>query len=147
MKNIKLLAKKMFTKEVILYVVFGGLTSLVNIGVSYVLNAFLNIEENIASTIGIICCILFAYFSNRKLVFNSTAEVFKEKLSEFGKFILGRLFTMIIEVIGVFVLVNILHAFYNIFSEEIAFLINKCLITIIVVILNFFISKFYAFKK
>ena len=111
------------------------------------LTAFCKVEGNIASTIGIICSILFAYVTNRKWVFNSSAVTAKEKWTEFGKFILGRAFTMVVEIIGVFVLNNVIHSFYGMFSDNIAYLINKILITIIVIILNFFISKFFAFKK
>ncbi len=138
--------KKLLNREVIFYIIFGVLTTLVNIITSYVLKAFLHVEANIASTIGIILSILFAYFTNRKWVFNSEADTIRKKLIEFFKFILGRAFTMIIEIVGVFLLNDVLHAFYN-FGDNIGFLIDKCIITVIVIILNFFISKFFAFKK
>lgn len=147
MESIKKLINKFCTKEVIYYLIFGVLTTILNIVISYILTAFLNIEGNISSTIGIICSILFAYFTNRKWVFNSTANTLKEKWMEFGKFILGRAFTMVIEIVGVFVLNNVIHSFYGMFGDNTAYLINKILITVIVVILNFFISKFFAFKK
>lgn len=147
MEKVNELIKRIFTKEVITYIIFGVLTTVVNIIVSYILKAMFNIEGNIASTIGIICSILFAYFTNRKWVFESNANGVKEKLTEFGKFILGRAFTMVIEIIGVFLLNDIIHMFYGLFSDNIAYLINKCIITVIVIILNFFISKFFAFKK
>lgn len=145
MESIKNLFNKFLTKEVIFYLIFGVLTTVVNVGVSYILTAFLHVEGNIASTIGIIVCVLFAYFTNRKLVFNSSATTAKEKWNEFAKFILGRAFTMVVEIIGVFVLNNILHAFYGMFTDNIAYLINKILISIIVIILNYFISKFFVF--
>ena len=147
MEKLKILMKKVLTKEVIFYVIFGVLTTIVNIVTSYILKAFVHLDENIASTIGIIVCILFAYFTNRKLVFNSSASTIKEKSVEFAKFILGRSFTMIVEIVGVFLLVDVLHSFYGLFSDNIAFLINKCIISVIVIILNFFISKFFTFKK
>ncbi len=147
MDKIKELIKKVCTKEVISYIIFGVLTTVVNIIVSYILKAIFKVEGNIASTIGIICSILFAYFTNRKWVFESKANKAKEKWMEFGKFILGRAFTMVIEIIGVFLLNDIIHMLYGIFSDNIAYLINKCIITVIVIILNFFISKFFAFKK
>jgi putative flippase GtrA len=139
--------KKLFSKEVISYLIFGVLTTVVNIVVSFFLTAVCKVEGNLASTIGIICCILFAYFTNRKWVFNSTATTKKEKWIEFIKFILGRAVTAILEIAGVFLLNNIIHSFYGMFSDNIAYLINKCLITVIIIILNFFISKFFAFKK
>lgn len=54
---------------------------------------------------------------------------------------------MVIEIIGVFVLNNVIHSFYGMFSDNMAYLINKVLITVIVIILNFFISKFFTFKN
>ena len=132
------LIKKICTKEVIFYGIFGIFTTVINIGVFYLLSNFMHIEENLSNNIAIIIAVLFAYFTNRKLVFNSTASNFKEKLIEFGKFILGRLFTMVIESAGFFLFFNIFHI------QE---LISKASITIIVIILNFFISKFFAFKK
>ena len=149
MKEPKLnnLIKKLLTKEVILYIVFGIFTTIVNIAVSYGLKAVLNVEGNIASTIGIVASILFAYITNRKMVFNSEAEGLKENLIEFGKFILGRAFTMFFEIAGIFILNNVLHAFYGVLGDNTAYLLNKCIITAIVIILNFFISKFFTFKK
>ena len=138
MEKLKNLVKKFCTKEVIFYIIFGVLTTIVNIVVSTILETFFHLEGNLASTIGIICCILFAYFTNRKLVFNSTATTFIEKGKEFGKFIVGRLFTMIIEMGGFF----LLYTVWNI-----PMFISKCIISVIVIILNFFISKFFAFKK
>lgn len=146
MEKLKVLIKKVCNKEVISYIIFGVLTTIVNIIVSYILKAFCHIEGNISSTIGIICSILFAYFTNRKWVFHSDANSVKEKWIEFGKFILGRAFTMVVEIVGVFLLNDLIHAFYGIFSDNIAYLINKMLMTVIVIILNFFISKFFAFK-
>lgn len=130
--------KKICTRETILYVIFGVLTTLINIVVSTVLVKVFQVEGNLASTIGIIISILFAYFTNRKMVFNSTAETAKEKWKEFFKFILGRSFTMVIEMAGVFLLYTVLGVEY---------VITKVTITVIVVILNFFISKFFAFKR
>ena len=138
MEKLKELIKKFMTKEVILYVVFGVLTTIVNIGASYLLEGAFHVNGAIASAVGIILAVLFAYFTNRKMVFNSTATTFKEKLQEFGKFLLGRAFTMIVEEGGVILFYNILH---------LPFQPVKLALTIIVVILNFFISKFFAFKN
>ena len=138
MEQMKDLIKKFFTKEIILYAIFGVLTTLVNIVCFYILTKFINLEENFSNSISIIAAILSAYFTNRKFVFNSTATTAKEKLTEFGKFILGRAFSMIVELVGFFLMFNI---------ASIDEFISKILISIIVIILNFFISKFFAFKK
>lgn len=137
MEKIKQLLKKILSKEVIFYIIFGVLTTIVNLLVFYILT-HLHLDENLSNIIAILVAVLFAYFTNRKLVFNSTAITFKENLKEFYKFMLGRAFTMILEIVGFYLLFNILNI------QE---FISKLLITIIVIILNFFISKFFAFKK
>ena len=137
MEKIKKIMQKLLNKEVILYVVFGIFTTLVNLGSFYIMNSILKINENIANLIAIILAVLFAYVTNKDLVFHSKAEKPKEKLTEFFKFILGRTFTMILEFLGGLIL----------FKTSIQAMISKLLLTVVVVILNFFISKFFAFKS
>ena len=55
MEKIKSIIKKFCTKEVISYIIFGILTTLVNITISFVLTTACKIEGNLSSTIGIIC--------------------------------------------------------------------------------------------
>ena len=86
-------------------------------------------------------------FYQQKMGISSYAHTFKEKITEFGRFILARAFTMVVEIVGVFLLNDVVHSFYGLFSNNIAYLINKVIMTIIVIILNFFFSKFFAFKK
>ena len=137
MEKIKKIKEKLLTKEVILYVVFGVGTTLVNLGLFYILNSLLNWEENLANIIAIICAVLFAYVTNKDLVFHSKAENKKEKMAEFFKFISGRAFTMLVEFVGCWIL----------FQTALPEIISKLFVTVIVVILNFFISKFFAFKS
>lgn len=137
MEKLKGLIKKVLTREVIFYIIFGVLTTIANI-VTFYLLTLTGLNENIANIIAIIVAVLFAYFTNRKLVFNSTASTFKENLKEFYKFMLGRAFTMVLEMVGFYLLFNIIGV------QE---LISKIFITVLVIILNFFISKFFAFKK
>lgn len=131
-------AQKIFTKEIILYAVFGILTTIVNIGSFYIMTEFLHINENLANNVAIVIAVIVAYFTNKDMVFHSKAVGFSEKFIEFFKFILGRLFTMFIESIGG----SLLFKFVPIPT-----IISKCIITIIVIILNFFISKFFTFKS
>ena len=137
MEKIKKLSEKLLTREVILYVVFGVLTTIVNLGSFYIMNNLLKWEENISNFIAIVLAVLVAYVTNKDLVFHSTAESIKEKLNEFIKFIAGRVFTMIIEFIGGWIL----------FQTAIPEMISKLFMTVIVIILNFFISKFFAFRN
>lgn len=137
MEKIKRLSEKLLTKEVILYVVFGVLTTIINLGSFYIFTNILKWEENISNIIAITLAVLFAYITNKDLVFHSEADTKKEKVNEFLKFIAGRAFTMVVEFVGCFLL----------FMTPIPQMISKLAVTVIVVILNFFISKFFAFKK
>lgn len=137
MEKIKKVVKKILTREVILYIVFGLLATIVNLGLFYVLNNLLQWDKNLSNLIAIIIAILVAYITNKDLVFHSKAVTVKEKLEEFLKFIAGRSFTMIIEFVGGLLL----------FQTSIPEMISKVFITVIVVILNFLISKFFAFRN
>lgn len=132
------ISQKFLTVEVVLYIIFGVLTTIVNIGTFAIFTSCMKFEENFANIIAIVLAVLFAYFTNKNLVFNSKATTLKEKFREFLKFMLGRAFTMIIELVGFYLLFNLL---------SIQELLSKTIITILVIILNFFISKFFAFKK
>lgn len=133
----KELMKKVLTKEVILYIVFGVLTTLVNLASFYVMNSVFGWDKNLSNIIAIILAVLVAYVTNKDLVFHSDAKTIKERVYEFFRFIAGRTFTMIIEFVGGWLL----------FQTSIPEMISKCIVTVVVIILNFFISKFFAFKK
>lgn len=136
MEKIKALIKKVCTKEVILYIVFGILTTVVNLGTFYIMNILLLWDENVSNIIAIVLAVLFAYITNKDLVFHSEARKIKERLIQFFKFMLGRAFTMVVEFFGCLVL----------FQTSIPNIVSKCLVTVVVIVLNFFISKFFAFK-
>lgn len=137
MEKIKKLAKKILTREIILYVILGVCTTLVNFVSFYLMTTFLKWNENLSNFIAIFLAVLFAYFTNKDWVFHSKAKGFKEKFNEFVKFVAGRAVTMAIEFVGGFIL----------FKTPIPPMISKCVISVIVVILNFIISKFYTFKE
>ena len=137
MKKIGKIIEKILTKEVILYIAFGILTTIVNLGSFYVMNSILQWNENISNFIAILLAVIFAYITNKDLVFHSEADSFKERIIECGKIMLGRAFTMVVEFVGGLIL----------FELPIPNIITKMGLTIIVIILNFFISKFFAFKS
>ncbi len=136
MENLKEIFDKY--KDIIFYIIFGILTTIINIGSFYIMNSIFHWEENIANIIAISLAVLVAYITNKDLVFHSQANGMQEKIIEFLKFILGRIFTMLVEYFGCLFLFK---------YAPIPAIISKCGMTIIVIILNFFISKFFAFKK
>lgn len=130
------LIKKIIDNKVFRYIFFGGCTTMFNL-VIFTGLSFLNVEVNVANIISVIAAILFAYVVNSMFVFESKVNSFKEKFSEFCKFIGGRLATMVIEVGGVWLLVDIFSC--NKY-------ISKISTQFISLVLNYLISKFIVFK-
>lgn len=128
--------------EAFRYMFVGGCTTLVNMVVFFVLCEFLGFDTSnsgitIANVISIICAIFFAYVANKIFVFSSITDSKRELFLEFVKFVSARLITMIIEVGGVYLAVSLLR------QDE---MIGKIETQIIVLVANFFISKYLVFK-
>lgn len=136
-KSLEKLFEKLITKEVILYIIFGILTTIINLGSFYIMNSILDWDENISNFVAIVLAVLVAYITNKDLVFHSEAKSIKDRVIQFVKFMIGRAFTMIVEFVGGMIL----------FQLPIPNIISKAFLTLIVIILNFFISKFFAFKR
>ena len=97
MKKIKELILKY--KEIIVYLVFGGLTTLLSLAVFWLLTEVLPIAETTlpANIISNVAGIIFAYCTNRKWVFESKVKGFAPIMKEFGKFVGGRIFTVLFD--------------------------------------------------
>lgn len=129
---------------------FGGCTTLVNLVITYGLWYGLKWEQwyvgkfalgtFLGNLIGIVSAILFAYVTNKKFVFASKTTGMKELLVEFIKFVGGRVSTLIIELGGVQLAVILFPD-----SNTLLF-VAKLLTQVLVIIINYFISKLFVFK-
>ena len=135
MKKLKALILHFYQNDVIRYVFFGGCTTLVNLVCFFVLRKC-RVELNIANLISIITAILFAYVVNSSYVFQDKCETFKDHIRPFCKFISARLVTMVIEVGGVWLLVEVCK------MNDMA---GKFITQFIVLALNYIFSKFFVF--
>ena len=135
MKKLKALILHFYQNDVIRYVFFGGCTTLVNLVCFFVLRKC-RVELNIANLISIITAILFAYVVNSRYVFQDKCETFKDHIRPFCKFISARLVTMVIEVGGVWLLVEVCK------MNDMA---GKFITQFIVLALNYIFSKFLVF--
>ncbi|MDR3063363.1 MAG: GtrA family protein [Methanobrevibacter sp.] len=126
--------KEIITKEIILYLVFGVLTTLVNIFSYFVLVKIFLFNYLIGNIIAWLISVIFAYITNRKWVFDS--ENINIPL-EFSLFLGGRLFSGILDS-GLMYLAIDLLSLNDMFS--------KVMINIIVVIINYLFSKIIVFK-
>lgn len=124
--------------EMINYIIVGILTTLTNISLYALFYKVFKIDVTISNILSVSISILFAYVTNRIFVFHSKKTGVKNILYEMFKFCSARVSTMIIEVGGVYVLHNMLN---------IHPMVSKLFTQIIVIIVNYFISKFFVFNK
>lgn len=137
--------KKLYKKyeEVILYVVFGGLTTLVNFVSFWVFNKILGEKFYLVSNvIAWFISVVFAYVTNKLWVFESKSWAFKILLKEVPEFFAARLFSLGVEEGGLWLFVDIFgfdRYSFTVFNFEVTGkLIAKVLLAVIVVILNYF---------
>lgn len=121
-------------KELFLYLLFGGLTTVINI-VVYSALYYTHITENVPATvIAWIASVLFAYITNRIWVFESkNSNILKEAISFFG----FRALSGVIDVIIMYVAVDVM---------TVDGALAKIASNVIVVILNYIFSKLWIFK-
>lgn len=137
--------KKLYKKyeEVILYVIFGGLTTLVNFVSFWVFNKILGEKFYLVSNvIAWFISVVFAYVTNKLWVFESKSWAFKILLKEVPEFFAARLFSLGVEEGGLWLFVDIFgfdRYSFTVFNFEVTGkLIAKVLLAVIVVILNYF---------
>lgn len=134
--------KDLFIKyqEIISYLIFGVLTTLISLATYYllvytILDPKRGFELQIATIISWITAVTFAYFTNRKYVFKSNKE---KRLEEAFNFYLSRLSTLLIDMFLMWLLVTKLS-----FNDKVI----KMIVQVVVIVLNYVFSKFLVFRK
>ena len=150
MKTIKTLFIKY--KELIMYVIFGVLTTLVNFGAFWLFTKILGedsylINNAIAWVVGVV----FAYITNKLFVFESKSWNLKLVTKEVVEFFGARVLSFLVEEGGMLLFISIL-GFGEKSLELLGFTITgqfivKILLAVIVVVLNYIFSKFFIFRK
>ena len=125
-------------KQTILYLIFGVLTTIVNILTYAFCTRNLNIEFLISNWIAWIVAVLFAYITNKFFVFESKKINIKFLIKELSSFVSCRLLSGIIEMILMYTMISLMSL--NDF-------IVKIITNVVVVILNFIFSKLIIFKN
>lgn len=125
-------------KELLLYVIFGGLTTLVNWGVYWLLGYVLHIYYLAATAIAYVSSVLFSYVTNRIWVFESKVHGVKGIAVEMGKFFASRGVTFLLDLLCMFLGVDLLHI-----NDK----LMKLLANVIVIIVNYVLSKLFIFRK
>lgn len=127
-------------KEIINYLIVGVLTTIVALVSYYLLTTFMldpskAIQLQIANVLSWCIAVLIAYYLNRKYVFESKND---NRIKEFTTFVSGRLLTLFVDMLLMFIFVTLLRI-----NDKIA----KLIVQVVITILNYIISKLFVFKK
>lgn len=138
--------KELYLKyeEVIVYLFFGVLATIVNLATKYlllftILDASNGFELQMAVIISWVVACLFAYFTNRTWVFKSKS---KEIIKEMTKFISARLATLGLEMFIMFLFVTVLGL-----NSDLWVIIWTLVAQALVIIGNYILSKLIVFKN
>lgn len=140
MRNLydKLLSLFQKYRETILYLVFGGLTTLINIGSYWLLTSVFAVDFMAANALAWLISVLFAFVTNKLFVFDSKSLAAALVLKEFMMFVGARLFSGALDMGIMYLFVDILR-----FND----MVIKVLSNILVIIVNYILSKLIIFKK
>lgn len=131
-------------KEVINYLIFGVLTTIVSLATKYlllftILDAKNSVQLQIAVVISWIVACLFAYVTNRIWVFESKS---KKIFSEMLKFFSARLATLVMEMLIMFTFVTLLGL-----NTDMWVVVWTLVSQILIIIANYILSKLLVFKS
>lgn len=131
-------------KEVISYLFFGGLTTVVSWGSYALFEKLCGMSINLSNIFSWVCAVIFAYITNKLFVFNSKEKSTKGLLKEIGLFLSARVFSGLFEIVSVPFLVwcGLNQTIFGIEG-----MVSKVVVSIGVVILNYILSKLIVFKK
>ena len=136
MRRVLMLYKKY--KEVINYLIFGVLATVVSVGTYYILtNTVLNpknfVELQVANVVSWMAAVSFAYITNRRFVFESSNSIREEIVGFVG----ARILTLVMDVVIMGFFVSVLH-----FDDKLIKIISQ----FVVIVSNYVLSKLFVFK-
>ncbi|MBE6999345.1 MAG: GtrA family protein [Ruminococcaceae bacterium] len=139
-------------REPILYLIFGGLTTLVNLVVFKLCGLALGDGAYLLSNIIAWCvAVAFAFFVNKFWVFDSKSFAWPVLRRELPSFLGARVFSLVVEEIGLWVMIDLCRLSEVTFSPlGFSFTgtdLSKLVMQVVVVVLNYIFSKFFIFKS
>ena len=124
--------------QLILYVFFGGCTTLINTFVYHACAEWLGMSTLLANGLAWVVAVFFAYITNRIWVFHSKEKTTRGILREMGSFVGARVLTGLLDEGIMYLFVDVLR---------LPGLPVKIFSNIIVIVLNYVFSKLIIFKK
>jgi putative flippase GtrA len=134
----KKLIDKLCNRETITYLIFGVLTTALNYAIYHLMYRFTTLEPVVYNIVAWTVAVIFAFFTNKLVVFQSKEFKPNTLIKEFFPFIGARIFSFLVEEAFLAITVNLMGMHP---------LLSKIVICVVVVILNYFFSKFLIFRK
>ena len=123
-------------KEPLLYLFFGGLTTVLSIGLFWAFTHPLGMNALAANAFGWMLCVLFAYVTNRTWVFTDKAQNTRSILREAASFVGGKVGTPMLEEAVLWAGIDLMG---------INTMLVKVFAQVLVVVGNYIISKWFVF--
>lgn len=125
-------------KELLMYLLFGGLSFFLNLFLFFVIDRVTPVNALINNVICWVVCVLFQFVTNRLWVFEGRTETLAGFLKQMSSFVGGRVFTLIVEEAILAFFITGLH------MNAVAVKLSA---QIVVIVLNYVISKLWVFQK
>ena len=125
-------------RDILIYLIFGVLTTVVNYLVYIPAYYLLGFAAAVSNMIAWAVAVVFAFLTNKPLVFKSYDWSMKTVFPELYKFVACRVASGVLETLLLFLAVDLLGWNGGIW---------KIVTSVLVVIVNYFGSKFLVFKK
>ena len=130
--------KSGLAREGIAYLIFGVLTTVIDYAISNLLYYVWKMDPVPAQTIAWVAAVLFAFVTNKWWVFESHTLKPAKVWKEFVSFVLCRVATFVFNLAALFIMVDLM---------KMEFFICKLLISVVVVVLNYVLSKILIFTE
>ena len=137
MNKLRKLLSALVNPETISYLIFGILTTAINIGLCGLFVQILHWDVVLSNILGWIASVAFAFVTNKLVVFRSKQVGFRLLLRETAAFFAARLVSLGIDTLGMWLWVDVCHG---------NFWIAKIVMNVIVIVLNYIFSKVFIFK-
>ena len=140
--------KRLLNRETVLYVIFGGLTTLVNYVVFWLgIHAFGEDAALWVNVVAFIAAAAFAYFTNKLYVFESRSWRWEVLRRELPSFFGARIVSFLLEEGGLALCTDVFHVARYRFLGVNGLMIAKVALSVVVVVLNYLFSKLYIFSR
>jgi putative flippase GtrA len=129
--------KTPLSREVVVYVFFGFVTTVVSF-VVYTVLIRMGVNLILTNTISHLVGILVAYTTNKIWVFKAHDFSAKNIIKEFLMFLAGRAATYVIDTLMLWVMIEVMY-----FNE----ILSKVFTSVVIIVLNYLASKKIVFRK